>query len=172
MFVYNTMGAIDEHAIDSLGLVLRLCDHLRAEDYNDFPDFYWVLRDFSLALVGRDNKPLSTNKYLENSLAAQQGPGDEVRNRIRQSIRSSFLHRSCYAFVRPVTNEEELQKLDTLDLDQLRPEFTEQVLEFRKMISAAIKTKKIKGKEISSGLLVELIKVYVDEINSKKLPEV
>jgi hypothetical protein len=64
MFIYNTLGAIDEHAIDSLGLVLRLCERMKSESYNDLPDFYWVLRDFSLALVGRDNKPLSANKYL------------------------------------------------------------------------------------------------------------
>lgn len=25
MFIYNTLGSIDEHALDSLGLVLRLC---------------------------------------------------------------------------------------------------------------------------------------------------
>ena len=25
MFIYNTLGSIDEQAIDSLGLVLRLC---------------------------------------------------------------------------------------------------------------------------------------------------
>jgi hypothetical protein len=30
MFIYNTLGAIDEHAIDSLGLVLKLCDHLKS----------------------------------------------------------------------------------------------------------------------------------------------
>lgn len=30
MFIYNTIGAIDENAIDSLGLVLKLCDHLKS----------------------------------------------------------------------------------------------------------------------------------------------
>jgi hypothetical protein len=54
----------------------------------------------------------------------------------------------------------------------LRPEFTEQVLEFRKLINTSIKTKKIKGKEINAALLVELIKVYLAEINNKKLPEI
>lgn len=63
-FLYNTLGAIDENAIDSFGLVLKLCDHLKAENYNDFPDFYWVLRDFSLALVGKDNNPLTAKMYL------------------------------------------------------------------------------------------------------------
>ncbi len=95
---------------------------MRAENFNDFPDFYWVLRDFSLALVGRDNLPLSPNKYLEQSLNPQAGDS-EVRNKIRSSIRSAFPQRSCVTFVRPLTKEEDLQKLDTLDIDQLRPEF-------------------------------------------------
>ena len=164
MFIYNTLGSIDEQAIDSLGLVLRLCERMKSEDYNDFPDFYWVLRDFSLALVGKDNKPLTPNKYLEQSLSAQAGDS-EVRNKIRHSIRSSFENRGCFTFVRPLTNEEELQKLDTMDIDQLRPEFMEQVIEFRRMINSRIRTKKIKGKEITADMLIDLIRVYNNEIN-------
>ena len=119
-FLYNTLGAIDENAIDSLGLVLRLCEHLKSESFNDFPDFYWILRDFSLALVGKDNNPLTTKMYLENCLSAQ--PGDsEVRNKIRASIRSAFANRNCFTFVRPLTDESNLQNLDKLELDQLRP---------------------------------------------------
>jgi hypothetical protein len=57
-----------------------------------------------------------------------------------------------------------------LDIDQLRPEFTEQVLDFRRMISGNIKTKKIKGKEINADLMCELIRVYLSEINNKKVP--
>jgi hypothetical protein len=59
-FLYNTVGSIDENAIDSLGLVLRLCEHLKGESFNDFPEFYWILRDFSLALVDKEGKPLTT----------------------------------------------------------------------------------------------------------------
>jgi hypothetical protein len=59
-FLYNTVGSIDENAIDSLGLVLRLCEHLKSESYNDFPDFFWILRDFSLALVDKEGKSLTT----------------------------------------------------------------------------------------------------------------
>ena len=62
--MYNTLGAIDENAIDSLGLVLRLCEHLKNAKFNDFPDFYWVLRDFSLALVDKDNNALTPKMYL------------------------------------------------------------------------------------------------------------
>lgn len=88
-FLYNTVGAIDENAIDRLGLVLRLCQHLKSDNYNDFPDFYWILRDFSLALVDKNNAPLTTKAYLENCLSNQ--PGDsEYRNKIRQSIKQAF----------------------------------------------------------------------------------
>ena len=171
MFIYNTLGSIDEQAIDSLGLVLRLCERMRSESSNDFPDFYWVLRDFSLALVGKDNQPLTPNKYLEQALSPQAGDS-EVRNKIRQSIRGSFEYRSCFTFVRPLTNEEELQKLDRLEVDQLRPEFFEQVLDFRKLINSRVRTKKIKGKEITAEMFVELIKVYTREINGDSLPQI
>jgi len=43
----------------------------------------------------------------------------------------------------------------------------EQVIDFRKLINSNIKTKKIKGKEINSELLIELIHIYVGEINGK-----
>jgi len=62
--MYNTVGSIDENAIDRLGLVLRLCDHLKNDSFNDFPDFHWILRDFSLALVDKNNAPLTTKEYL------------------------------------------------------------------------------------------------------------
>lgn len=124
-----------------------------------------------MALVGKDNKPLTPNKYLEQSLSPQAGDS-EVRNKIRQSIRSSFVNRTCFTFVRPLTNEEELQKLDTMEIDQLRPEFMEQVIEFRRLINSSIRTKRIKGKEVSPEMLVELIKVYTAEINGQELPQI
>ena len=64
--------------------------------------------------------------------------------------------------MRPLTNEEELQKLDTLELSKLRPEFTEQVMDFRRLISSNIRTKTIKGKEITPSMMIELIKVYTN----------
>ena len=145
VFMYNTVGAVDENAIDSLGLVLRLCEHLRNEKFNDFPDFYWILRDFSLALIGKDNVPLTTKMYLENCLCSQ--PGDsELRNKIRDSIKTAFNNRDCFTFVRPLTDEASLQNLDKMSLEELRPEFVEQVLDFRKNIFNKLKIKSIKGR--------------------------
>ena len=44
--------------------MLRLCEHLKGESFNDFPDFHWILRDFSLALVDKEGKAL-TLEYLK-----------------------------------------------------------------------------------------------------------
>lgn len=52
-----------------------------------------------------------------------------------------------------------------MDLDELRPEFVEQVLKFRKNIFKQIKVKKIKGKEITGDILCDLVSVYVEAIN-------
>lgn len=59
-----------------------------------------------------------------------------------------------------------------MEIDQLRPEFMEQVIEFRRLINSSIRTKRIKGKEVSPEMLVELIKVYTAEINGQELPQI
>ena len=46
----------------------------------------------------------------------------------------------------------------------------EQVIEFRKSIYNNLKVKSIKGREIHGQMLCDLIKIYVDCINSDKLP--
>lgn len=48
----------------------------------------------------------------------------------------------------------------------------EQVIEFRRLINGSIRTKKIKGKEVTPGMLVELINVYTAEINGQDLPQI
>ena len=59
-----------------------------------------------------------------------------------------------------------------MELDQLRPEFFEQVLDFRKIINNSVRTKKIKGKEITPEMMIQLIKVYTKEINGENLPQI
>ena len=64
-FLYNSMGSIDENALQQLSLVINLTKHIQIksnngihdeetdpEDYAQyFPAFMWVVRDFSLQLV-------------------------------------------------------------------------------------------------------------------------
>ncbi len=46
---------------------------MSGETIQDSPNFKWILRDFSLALVDKDGSSLSSNKYLDNCLSAQAG---------------------------------------------------------------------------------------------------
>ncbi len=63
MFIYNSMGSIDENAVQNLSLVVNLTkniqiksnqrinshDDVDSEDYAQyFPSFFWVVRDFTL----------------------------------------------------------------------------------------------------------------------------
>ena len=101
------------------------------DDYaNYFPSFLWVLRDFTLQLVDAEGYEISSTAYLENALQPQKGFSDEIeeKNRIRRLIQTFFRERDCYTMVRPLVNEDNLQILDQTEIDQLRPEFIEQVL--------------------------------------------
>jgi len=80
-FIYNSVGSIDENAIQNLSLVVNLTKNIQVRlsnngeedenglgggagtDYEDFaqyfPNFIWVVRDFSLQLVDNDGEPIS-----------------------------------------------------------------------------------------------------------------
>lgn len=69
-FVYNSVGAIDEQAIENLGLVVNLTKFIQLkssshdvdpEDYQVYmPSFFWVLRDFSLQLIDSNGDMLTS----------------------------------------------------------------------------------------------------------------
>ena len=61
-FIYNSMGTIDENALQNLSLIVNLSKQLqikksKAEEADPdevaqyFPSFLWVVRDFSLRLL-------------------------------------------------------------------------------------------------------------------------
>jgi hypothetical protein len=69
--------------------------------------------------VDEENEPITSKEYLEKALSEQKGFSDEVeeKNRIRRLLSSFFTERECITLVRPVLNEEHLQKLDKMELD-------------------------------------------------------
>ena len=61
-FIYNSMGTIDETALQNLSLIVNMSKQLQIKNSNIeepdseemakyFPSFLWVVRDFSLKLV-------------------------------------------------------------------------------------------------------------------------
>jgi len=90
-FIYNSVGSIDETAIQNLSLVVNLTKHIQlkatspdeeGEDPDEiasyFPTFYWVVRDFSLQLQDPEGNTISSKDYLERALAPQNGFSDDI----------------------------------------------------------------------------------------------
>ena len=174
-FVYNSSGAIDEDAIENLSFIVNISKLIQANDpVAFFPKFLWVVRDFTLQLIENDGRIINTNEYLEKVLQPQKGSGEVVdnKNKIRKVMTNYFKERECVTLVRPTIDEKELQNLDELELNQLRPEFVEQIVELRKKVLFGIKIKKVNGQEINGELLGKLLINYVDAFNSGVVPNI
>ena len=122
-FIYNSVGSIDENALQNLSLVINLTKHIQIkssgisqddvdpEEYAKyFPSFMWVVRDFTLQLVDQEGEQISPKEYLEKALSNQKGFSDSVeqKNRIRRLMKSFFTDRDCVTMIRPLTNEARL----------------------------------------------------------------
>lgn len=81
-----------------------------------FPSFLWVVRDFSLKLHDQYGNTITSREYLDQALQEQKGSSDqtEQKNRLRRMICSFFKERDCFTMVRPIEDEKDLQKLNTL----------------------------------------------------------
>jgi hypothetical protein len=185
-FLYNSMGSIDENALQQLSLVVNLTKHIQIkagssseeqdpEDFAQFfPAFMWIVRDFSLQLVDAENEPINQKEYLEKALTNQKGfsEGIEAKNRIRRMLKSFFKERDCCTMIRPLTNEGMLQNLADMELDQLRPEFTDQVMSLRRKVINRIKPKTMNGKKLNGEMLYNLAHSYVEAINKGAVPSI
>ena len=139
LLVFNSIGAVDENALQNLSLVLNLSKNLQVksgkqiEDPDEmaeyFPSFLWVLRDFALQMVDAEGNEINQKTYLENALKDVKGTSDAVenKNRIRRLIRHFFKERDAFTMVRPMEDERMLQNLASAPDDMLREEFVQQV---------------------------------------------
>lgn len=85
---------------------------------------------------------------------------------MREFIKQFFADRDCFTLVRPVTDEQQLQNLANLEDAQLRPEYRNQVNEFKDLIFEKCVPKKMHGQTLTGPMLVELTRSYVDAINN------
>lgn len=183
-FIYNSMGAIDEQAIEDLSLVCKLTQYIHvkshqgsttAESYAQyFPKFIWALRDFSLQLVDNDGSPISSNEYLENCLQLLQGQTQEMKqkNEIRKILTSFFKERECFIFVRPVNQEKKLRNIQEVPYEELREEFKVQMSEFIARVQETVRVKMIDGVAVNGKLLASLLEIYIDAINQNAVPTI
>mmetsp|Transcript_49551 Transcript_49551/g.117872 ORF Transcript_49551/g.117872 Transcript_49551/m.117872 type:complete len:1566 (+) Transcript_49551:63-4760(+) len=185
-FVYNSVGSIDEGALNNLSLVVNLTKHIHVrssaqggeDDGADFaqyfPSFLWLVRDFTLQLVTPDGQPFTSKEYLERAL--QPAPGFteqiEAKNRIRRMLTHFFPERDCFTMVRPVTDESLLQKLSETPSEKLRPEFREQMTQLKANIMGAAHPKMMHGTGLDGSALVNLAYAYTQSINTGSVPSI
>ncbi|PUZ75324.1 hypothetical protein GQ55_1G151500 [Panicum hallii var. hallii] len=183
MFIYNQMGGIDEAALDRLSLVTEMTKHIRvranggrstASELGQFsPIFIWLLRDFYLDLVENDRK-ITPRDYLEIALRPLEGRGKDIssKNEIRESIRSLFPDRECFTLVRPLNNENELQRLDQIPLEKLRPEFHAGLDELIRFIFERTRPKQVAGTIMTGPVLAGVTQSFLDALNNGAVPTI
>ncbi|XP_021089593.1 uncharacterized protein LOC101834044 isoform X2 [Mesocricetus auratus] len=183
-FVYNSMGAINQQAMDQLQYVTELTDRIRttssphsngvedsAKFVSFFPDFVWTLRDVTIKLEA-DGQNLTADEYLENSLTLKQGTSKEVEkyNLPRLCIRKFFPKKKCFVFY-PPTEWKKLSELDELHDDELDSDFVQQAAEFCSFIFSSSKAKSLPGGiEVNGARLEKLVLTYINAISSGDLP--
>ncbi|KAL2772257.1 guanylate-binding protein 2 [Daubentonia madagascariensis] len=183
-FVYNSMGTINQQAMDQLHYVTELTGRIRAKSSPDnskvedsadfvsfFPAFVWTLRDFSLELEV-NGQPITADEYLELSLKLKQGTDQKSKNfnEPRLCIRKFFPEKKCFIFDRPAQRKY-LAHLEQLKEEDLNPEFIEQVAEFCSYILSHSNAKTLSGGITVNGPRLEsLVVTYVSAISSGDLP--
>ncbi|XP_056175635.1 uncharacterized protein LOC115686600 isoform X2 [Syzygium oleosum] len=183
MFIYNQMGGIDEAALDRLSLVTQMTKHIRvrasggkssASELGQFsPIFIWLLRDFYLDLV-EDNRRITPRDYLELALRPVQGTGRDIgaKNEIRDSIRALFPDRECFTLVRPLNNENDLQRLDQISMDKLRPEFKSGLEALTKFVFERTRPKQVGATVLTGPVLVGITESYLEALNNGAVPTI
>ncbi|DBA05133.1 TPA: hypothetical protein N0F65_004983 [Lagenidium giganteum] len=180
-FIYNSRGVIDGNAIEDLSLVVNLSKHIQttssskdatgADLHEFFPTFLWVVRDFTLQL--QDNgKKISSKQYLENALKPQGGYSDDAiaKDQVRLLLSDFFRQRDCVTFVRPVDDEQQLRTLTSVPYDQLRDEFRSAFESMRRRLFERAKPKMLFGKMLNGAMYINLVRSYVEALNSGKAP--
>ncbi|OWZ09928.1 hypothetical protein PHMEG_00017291 [Phytophthora megakarya] len=180
LFIYNSRGVIDASAIEDLSLVVNLTKYIQAKAHASqdeselsmfFPDFLWVVRDFTLQLQ-EDGRKVTSKDYFESALKQQPPLTDEVvqKNKIRSLLSTFFPSRDCVTMVRPLTDEALLRNLIRQPYESLRPEFQEQMEVLRKKVSMSLQPKTMMSKVLNGPMLLSLTENYVEAFNSGSSP--
>lgn len=184
-FIYNSIGSIDENALNTLALVINLAKDVKVRmgDHSEedtallkasFPSLLWVVRDFSLKMVDANNQEITAKEYLEMALTEQKGNSDaiEKKNKIRRMTKHFFAEKDCVTMVRPVEMESDLQRLDKLEDKYLRPEFKREVENTRNKILRRAKPKILNGLTLNGSMLLNLAESYIKSLNCGRTPTI
>ncbi|KAM3924038.1 guanylate-binding protein 3-like isoform 2-T2 [Leptodactylus fuscus] len=182
--VYNSMGTIDQQAMEQLHYVTELTEKIKLksseqEELQDdssefkriFPSFIWCVRDFTLQLQ-LNGKEITEDEYLKNALKLKSGLSEQIRNYNlpRECLRHFFHSHKCFVFDRPASKDD-LQNLDNMEESQLNPTFVQQTRKFCKYIYENNSAKTLSGGYTITGRgLGDIAVSYVESIRSGSIP--
>ncbi|XP_066499374.1 guanylate-binding protein 1-like [Hoplias malabaricus] len=184
--VYNSLGTIDNTALEKLYYVTELTEHIKVkskpksddEMYNPFlefmrvfPSFVWAVRDFYLQLE-LDGKPITADEYLENALKLNPGNSkpDDLKSKTRRSLQEFFAVRKCFVFERPASSKK-LVNMETLTDADLEDDFVKEADAFCSYIYNNSSPKTMRGGlGVSGRMLATLAQTYVEAISSGQVP--
>ena len=179
LFIYNSMGSIDETAISNLSVAAELSNHIavfgkRNKDEalaSITPHFLWLLRDFVLEMR-EGNREITEAEYLQSRLDSFSRSNHERNRRVRDALTKFFRQRDLITMVRPVEDEEKLVKLDRLGMSDFRKPFREKAEVLKRKVFFECPVKEMNGKFVSGAVLAELLKSYVQALNDGAVPDI
>ena len=173
--VYNQRGSISDESLDNLVFLQMMQSQIKfknlyetATDFAQlFPEFYWVLRDFSLGF-----KHLTPESYLEQCLEQEKViiEGSQQKNQIRALLKKYFPKIECFQIVCPAAAGQEAA-LPMMSLSSMNQDFVAQFNHLKeKLFSLAPKVKTINGRPLSGYMLLGMALEYVDSLNKQEPP--
>ena len=181
LFIYNTIGDIDSNSLNNLQLIMHLNDLINFDQKNIdkdemiselCPKFIWTLRDFDSEKYKKINK--IRDAYLEECLNDDRFKGknnDEI-NMINKSLGKYFKKRECVIMPCPVEDEKELANLRKMNLHELNSDFQNEFEVLKKKVYESSEAKSLYGKKITGPFLVNLLQLFITEINNDNIPNI
>ncbi|KAM4650758.1 guanylate-binding protein 1-like [Discoglossus pictus] len=181
--VYNSIGTIDQDAIEKLHYVKELTDRIKVKSSDDddddevefskhFPIFIWTVRDFNLK-VEINGKPVTEDEYLEHALKLKEPEKtlkDQNFNFPRKCIRMYFGRRKCFVFD-PPAGKDILQRIEEVSDSDLSPDFVAQTKKFCEFIFNNAEAKELDRIQTVTGtILGNLAKTYTEAISRGDAP--
>lgn len=165
-FCYNSIGTIDDIAIGTIATTLEISKFIHTTKEIEFPNFVWLLRDFSLEMETTNGKCQTATEYLDSVLRVSALHDSGKRNQ-RQIILDLFEDRSCMTLMRPCDRDDDLQTLV-----RTRSGFNEGVARVKQHILSNTKCLRRNNTLITPMLFVALATKYVTSINANPVPDI
>jgi len=194
--IYNAVGPIDEDALSKISMIAEVGRGLLEENAQGggtprrsrqvagegeggdgtatrgaFPSFHWCARDFALVCHDGEGREVTPDEYLEFQLQ-DQDTTSRKKNAMRRALRRFFAVRMCHTLPRPVSDEDDLRRVQEMDDAELKPQFMEAMRSFRARLFSTLVPKRAGKHALTGPDLAAMMQRFVVAINDGAVPNV